>query len=151
LSNGSRQMTKPIQQTVRFAAGPRELFEMYVDSKKHSAATGGHARMSRRTGGRFTAWNGMLRGRNLLVVPGRMIVQTWRSINFKDSDPDSILVLRFSKAPGGSGRVDLVHANLPASDHRGVGQGWPKYYWRPWAKYLAKKSKPGKSRSSKPL
>lgn len=133
-------MTKTIQQSVRFAATPAQLFEMYMDSAKHSAATGGKAKLSRKVGGTFTAWNQMLRGRNLVIVPNRVVVQTWRSINFKPGDPDSILILEFSQAPGGA-RVDLVHVNVPGQDHQGVTKGWPQYYWKPWKKYLAAKSK----------
>jgi hypothetical protein len=33
-------MTKAIQQSVKFKASPETLFDMYLDSKKHSAATG---------------------------------------------------------------------------------------------------------------
>ncbi len=133
-------MTKTIQQSVRFAARPAALFEMYLDSKKHSAATGGKATISRKVGGVFTAWNRMLRGRNLAIVRNKMIVQTWRSVNFKPGDADSILILEFSKAPGG-GQVDLVHVNVPSQDHQGVTNGWPNYYWKPWKKYIAAKSK----------
>src|SRR5271165_1567937 len=86
-------MTKAIQQSVRFAAPPEELFEMYLDSKKHSESTGGVARMSRKTGGKFTAWHGQLAGRNLFIVPTKLIVQTWRSTHWPASDPDSILIL----------------------------------------------------------
>jgi activator of HSP90 ATPase len=133
-------MTKTIQQSVRFAASPAQLFEMYMDSAKHSAATGGKATISRRVGGAFTAWNKMLRGRNLAIVRDRMIVQMWRSVNFKPGDADSILILEFSKAPGG-GQVDLVHVNVPLQDHEGVTNGWPNYYWKPWKKYIAAQSK----------
>ncbi len=132
-------MTKTIQQSVRFKAPPATLFEMYLDSKKHSAASGGKAKLSRKVGGAFTAWNKMLRGRNLAIVPNRMIVQTWRSVNFKPGDADSILILEFSKAPGG-GQVDLVHVNVPSQDHKGVTNGWPNYYWKPWKKYINAKS-----------
>jgi activator of HSP90 ATPase len=134
-------MTKAIQQSVRFAAPPHALFEMYLDSKKHSAATGGEATISRKVGGAFTAWDNQLRGRNLLIVPNRLIVQSWRSVNFKTSDLDSILILQFSKAPRG-GQVDLVHANVPRHDHKGVTNGWANYYWKPWNKYIKAKSKP---------
>jgi activator of HSP90 ATPase len=133
-------MTKTIQQSVRFAASPATLFEMYLDSTKHSAATGGKATLSRKVGSAFTAWNKMLRGRNLMIVPNRLIVQSWRSVNFKPGDADSILILEFSKAPGG-GQVDLVHVNVPPQDHKGVTRGWPNYYWKPWKRYLAAKSK----------
>jgi len=133
-------MTKAIEQSVRFNASPAQLFEMYMDSKKHSAATGGAARISRKPGGKFTAWNRQLSGRNLLIVKNRMIVQSWRGTHFKASDLDSILILRFSKAPGG-GQVDLTHVNVPEQDHAGVTKGWPKYYWEPWKKYLKGRAK----------
>jgi uncharacterized protein YndB with AHSA1/START domain len=133
-------MTKAIEQSVRFTAPPATLFDTYLDSRKHSAATGGKATMSRKVGGTFTAWNRQLRGRNLLIVPKRLIVQAWRAAHWKASDPDSILILRFSKVRGG-GQIDLVHVNVPKYDHKGVTRGWPHYYWKPWKKYIASKSK----------
>lgn len=129
-------MTKAIQQSVRFNASPETLYEMYVDSRKHSDATGAPAKLNRQAGSAFTAFGGMLRGRNLLVVPGKMIVQSWRSKDWNAADADSILILTFSRA-GSGGRVDLVHANVPEHDHRGVTEGWQKYYWKPWRAYLA--------------
>jgi hypothetical protein len=68
-------MTKAIQQSVRFEASPKQLFEMYMDSRKHSEATGCKARIERRVGGKFSAWNGALSGRNLMIVPNKMLVQ----------------------------------------------------------------------------
>lgn len=131
-------MTPTIQQSVVLPATPKELFNTYLDSNKHTAMTGGKARISRKVGAKFTAWNGVLSGRNLLIVPNRLVVQAWRSVHFKRSDADSILVLEFSQAPGG-GRIDLVHINVPLQDHKGVKGGWPKYYWIPWKKYLLAK------------
>ena len=133
-------VTKAIQQSVRFAATPEKLFEMYLDSKQHSASTGGRAKLSRKPGGKFTAWNEQLRGHNLLIIPNRMIVQAWRSTHWKASESDSILILEFSEAAGGA-QVDLVHVNVPQHDHKGVRKGWPAYYWKPWKKYLAGTSK----------
>ena len=130
-------MKPPIEQTVKFPCSPEVLFEMYLDAAKHSAATGAWAHITRRAGGRFTAFDGALSGRNLLIVPNRMIVQAWRSTAFKQDDPDSILVLEFSKAPGGA-KVHMVHVNVPPQDHQGVRKGWPKYYWKPWKTYLAR-------------
>jgi uncharacterized protein YndB with AHSA1/START domain len=131
-------MTPAIQQSVEFSASPARLFEMYMDSKKHSAATGAPARISRKVGGAFTAWGPALQGKNLLIVPNRMVVQSWRSTMFNRGDPDSILVMTFSKTATGA-RVDIVHAGVPEQDHAGVTLGWPKYYWEPWRAYLAKR------------
>jgi activator of HSP90 ATPase len=66
-------------------------------------------------------------------------VQSWRAKHWK-KDELSILTLRFSKAPGGT-RLDLVHVGVPQHDQKGVRQGWPKYYGKPWKKYLAARKK----------
>ncbi|HEV2350270.1 MAG TPA: SRPBCC domain-containing protein [Terriglobia bacterium] len=126
-----------IQQTVDFPATPEQLFEIYMDSKKHSEATLAKATVSRKVGGKFTAFDGMLGGRNLIVAPNQLIVQAWRATHWKKTDPDSILVLKFSKTKSG-GRVELLHANVPEYDFLGVKKGWPHYYWKPWRVYLKK-------------
>ena len=128
-------MTPAIQQSVEFAASPETLYELYMDSKQHAEATGAPAKVSRKVRGRFTAFRGQLEGKNLLLIPNKMIVQTWRSTGWKNSDPDSILVIRFSKTKAGT-RVDLVHVNVPEHDHQGVTDGWRHYYWEPWQVYL---------------
>jgi activator of HSP90 ATPase len=128
-------MTKPIVQSVTFKASPEELFAIFTDSKKHSAATGAKASVSAKAGAKWSAFDGMISGKNLVVVPGAMIVQAWRASHWKDSDLDSILVVNFSSAPGG-GKIDLVHVGVPQHDHQGVTKGWPSYYWVPWKAYL---------------
>lgn len=129
-------MTEAIQQSAEFNASPETLYEIYMDSRKHTKATGSLAKLSRKAGGTFTAFAGTLRGKNLLIVPKKMIVQSWRAKSWHKTDPDSVLILTFSKAASG-GRVDLVHVNVPEHDHKGVTQGWQKYYWGPWRAYLA--------------
>jgi len=129
-------MTAVIQQTIRFRTTPHALFEMYLDSRKHSKSTGMTARISRKVGGRFRSFNGALEGKNLLIVAERQIVQLWRATHWKKEDW-SILILTFSKVAGGA-QVDLVHVGVPPYDHKGVRKGWPKYYWKPWKKFLGK-------------
>ncbi len=131
-------MPTTIQQTVRFPASPAELYATYIDPKKHAAAVNAKVSIARKVGGSFSAFGGALRGRMLAIVPGRMIVQTWRSGNWKRGHPDSVLVLTFEKVPGGA-RVNLVHANVPAERYRRLERGWTSYYWKPWRKYLKRR------------
>jgi len=131
-------MAKTIQQTVKFGASPQRLFNIYMDSKRHGEAINSRASVSRKVGGKFSAFDGALAGRNLAIVPNRMIVQSWRGSNWKKTDPDSILILTFSKAPGGA-RVNLVHANLPDHAYTRIQKGWTTYYWNPWRAYLRRK------------
>lgn len=129
---------KTIQQTVKFGVPPERLYDIYMDSKKHGAAVNSRASVGRKVGSRFSAFGGMLRGRILARVPGRMIVQTWRGSNWKKTEGDSILILTFSKARGG-GRIHLVHANLPDAHAARINRGWVKYYWKPWRAYLKRR------------
>jgi activator of HSP90 ATPase len=129
-------MMAAIQQSVEFNASPKTLYNMYMNSAKHAKSTGAPAKISSKVGGKFTAWGKSLSGKNLVLVPGKMIVQLWRSVSFYKTDPDSILILTFTKTAKGT-RVDLVHVNVPEQDHKGVTGGWPKYYWEPWREYLA--------------
>ncbi len=127
-------MTPTISQRVKFSASPETLFEMYLDSKRHTAATGAPAKLSRKVGGAWQAHGGAIGGKNLLIVPGKQIVQAWRAGFWKKSDL-SILIMTFEKAAGGA-FVEIVHVGVPQHDQKGVRNGWPKYYWKPWKKYL---------------
>ena len=130
-------MTRPIRQSVTLNASPEELYETFLDSKKHAAVTGAPTKIDRKVGGRFTAFNGQLKGRTLLVEPKRLIVQAWRSSQWKPEDPDSILVLRFSKAARG-GRIDsststcrraTIRASPKVGERATGGRGsrtWPR-------------------------
>jgi activator of HSP90 ATPase len=130
--------TPIIEQSILLPAPPAKLYAVFLDSREHSRFTGGPAKISEKVGGRFTAFGGAIAGRNLLLVPNRMIVQAWRATHWPQSDPDSVLILRFSETHG-QGRIDLVHVNVPEHDHDGVSKGWPSYYWDPWKAYLRKK------------
>ena len=90
-------MTKPIVQAATFKASPEKLFALFTDSKKHSAATGAKASVSAKAGAKWTAFDGMLNGRNLLVVPGKMIVQAWRASHWPKSDPIQYWCLNFPR------------------------------------------------------
>jgi activator of HSP90 ATPase len=118
-------------------ATPAKLYELFMNSAKHTAATGMPAKISPKVGGKWSAFGGMILGKNLVLIPNRMIVQTWRSSEWKKTDPDSILVVTFEKSAGGGAQVELAHVGVPEYDRNGVMQGWVKYYWEPWKAYLA--------------
>lgn len=131
-------MRSVIKQSVVLPASPDQLFDTYLDPKRHSAFTGGPVKIGKKAGSAFDAFDGMLAGTMLALVPKRLIVQSWRSSNFKKKDLDSTLILEFSPHPKG-GRIDLVHLDVPPQDYDGVTKGWQQYYWTPWRSYLAKK------------
>jgi activator of HSP90 ATPase len=129
-------MPKTIQQSVILPAPAARLYDMYLDPKIHEAITGAPVTISSVPGSAFRAFNGMLSGTMLYTVPRQLIVQAWRSGNWRAEDVDSILVLTFWPSGDDSGRIELVHANVADQDIEGVTEGWEKYYWTPWRKYL---------------
>jgi activator of HSP90 ATPase len=134
-------MPRTLQQSVTLPAAASRLCEMYLDPKVHEAITGAPVTISPVPGSAFRAFDGMLSGTMLHVVPGRLVVQTWRAHHWSCDDLDSILILTF-RPDGDSGRIDLVHVNVADHDAEGVTEGWEKYYWAPWRKVL-KRQRPG--------
>ncbi len=120
-------------------APPEKLFDMYLDAASHAAFTGLPVTIEPRAGGVFRAFDGMLSGKILHIEPKKLIVQTWRSVNWPATAIDSVLTLSFWREKDGA-RIELVHINVADEDFAGVSHGWEKYYWTPWRAYLAGKS-----------
>lgn len=121
-------MNKAIQQRVHFKnTTAAELFDIFLDPKKHSAIHGGaETKISKKEGDSFSLLNGNLTGKNLLVVPDKMIVQTWKGNVWKADDPVSILTLLFSDTKNGA-QIEMVHAFTPTQ----FTELWNEVYWLP--------------------
>jgi len=128
-------MRNVIHQTITLPARAEDLFDMYMDASVHAAITGAAVTIDATSGGEFRAYDGVLSGTFLQLDRPDLIVQSWRSIKFNDSDPDSTLILSFV-TDGDEGKIVLVHLDVPDHDYEGVSEGWEKLYWDPWRKYL---------------
>ena len=115
---------------------PREsVYNAWLDSDAHSAMTGGRADVSAEAGGTFEAWDGYIQGRNLELEPGRRIIQSWRTVEFQDSEPDSQIEVTFEDAAGGT-KVTLKHTKLPPHGEQ-YKQGWIDNYFDPMTAHFA--------------
>src|SRR6266851_2748358 len=101
-------MPKVIRQTVTLPASAETLYAMYLSPRKHAAITGSKVVIGARAEAKFHAFGGALSGRILYTVPGKLIVQAWRSTAFRKGDVDSTLILRFTPK-GKSARIELTH------------------------------------------
>jgi hypothetical protein len=110
---------------------------MYLDPVEHAAFTGFPVTISGQPGAPFSAFDNVLTGTILQVVPKRLIVQSWRSPHWGATDIDSTLILSFLADKEG-GRIELTHVNVVDDDFAGVSQGWEKFYWTPWRAYLTR-------------
>lgn len=130
-------MPRTIQIAAQLPESPDRLFDMYLDPVIHAAFTGAPVTIAPNVGAEFRAFDGALSGRILHLAPKRLIVQAWRAEHWNLEDLDSTLVLTFWPDEGGA-RIELVHVNVADHDFAGVSEGWEKYYWTPWRKYLEK-------------
>ena len=62
---------KTIDHQVRFRAPASRIYEMLMDSEKHSAFTGGPAKIGREPGPAFEVMGGAIKGVTLELVPNR--------------------------------------------------------------------------------
>lgn len=130
-------MPRTIQIAAQLPESPDRLYDMYLDPVLHGAFTGSPVTIAPNVGAEFRAFEGALSGRILHLVPKRLIVQAWRANHWSPEDLDSTLVLTFLPDEGGA-RIELVQVNVADHDFAGVSEGWEKYYWTPWRKYLEK-------------
>jgi uncharacterized protein YndB with AHSA1/START domain len=115
-------------------ASPQAIYTAWLSSEGHSAMTGGSASMSDELGGDFVAWDGYIRGINLELEYGKRIVQSWRTVEFAEDEPDSRLEITL-EPKGTQTRLILRHSSLP-SHGRQYEQGWIENYFEPMQDYF---------------
>lgn len=131
-------MRSVIRQTITLPASAVELFDMYLDPDAHAAITGHVVTIGAENGAPFHAFDGQISGHTIATVKHRIILQSWRSVNFKAEDPDATLLLSFDTA-GNEGQIDLVHIDVPDHEIESVTEGWHTNYWKPWRTFLEKR------------
>ena len=122
--------------TTTIPASAQEIYDAWLDSIGHSEMTGGAAEMSDEIGAEISAWDGYISGRNLELVPGERIVQSWRTTKFSEEHEDSIITVTLEELDDGT-LLTLVHSNVP-DDHRSYEEGgWHSRYFEPMQAYFA--------------
>jgi len=121
--------TKTISQTAIFQASPAEVYDMIMDSRKHQSLSGEKANISKKVGGRFTAWGSHISGINLALKPGERIVQAWRATGWPP-DYYSIAIFDIKKTTKGA-QLKFTQIGVPTDRYSGHYRGWIETYWTP--------------------
>ena len=129
-------MLKTIRQSATFKASPHEVYEALMDSRKHSKFTANQATISRKVGGKFSAYGDSLSGTNLELVPDKKIVQAWRA-NDWPAGHHSKATFTLTPVKGGT-RLTFYQSGVPAEHYSGIKQGWIEFYWKPMKAMLEK-------------
>ena len=134
-----------IKQSVTLEASPLEVYDAYVDPKKHAAFTGTGTTGTPKVGGKFTAGDGYIAGEYIRLQPGKRIVHEWTTTEWPAGYPPSILDLTL-KPKGPGTELMMVHSKVPREQVEYYAKGWKDYYWGPLKKYFGRAPRPAEKR-----
>jgi uncharacterized protein YndB with AHSA1/START domain len=137
-----------IHQEVIFRASPKRVYEALTDAKQFEKVVqlssavksgmvppGKPAEISREPGGAFALFGGYISGRQLVLVPDKLIVQAWRAGSWA---PNYYSIAKFALTDqDGSTKLIFDHAGFPNDQAQHLVEGWHVNYWEPLAKFLA--------------
>ena len=129
---------KSIEEEIVIMSTPHEIYEVFMDAKKHSKLTESIARVSREIGGSFSIYEGALSGKNIELIQDKKIVQTWRGDG--ENWPKryySTITLIFEPDDKGT-LIKFTHVDIPEGAYESVKEGWDTYYWKPLKEMLEK-------------
>ena len=130
-----------IHQEVTINASPAAVYGVLTGSEEFQRMTGGRkAEIVGSVGGEISMFGGDIRGRNVELVPGKRVVQAWRS----QAWPEGVYsIVRFELAPAGKGtKLTFDQAGHPDEAQGMLEGGWPKMYWEPMDALLSGKPLP---------
>lgn len=131
--------TTQFTQEILLPASPQQVYEAIVQPEQHAAFTGQPAVNTDRLDLDFLAFGTYLSGRNLELVPGRRIRQTWRAqMEPWPADHYSTVTYEFEPHAGGT-LLRLTHEGVPTDMAESMAGGWHQWYWQPLEQYFAQR------------
>ncbi len=129
---------KSIEQEIVINSTPHEIYEVFMDAKKHSKLTENKVKVSREVGGSFSIFEGALSGKNVELIQDKKIVQTWRGDG--ETWPKGYYsTITLILEPNDKGTlIKFTHVDLPEASYESVKEGWDTYYWEPLKEMLEK-------------
>jgi activator of HSP90 ATPase len=119
-------------------ASPAQIYQMLMDSKKHSEFTGDTAKISAKVGGNYTAYSGYITGKILELKENEKIVKSWRAVDgVWPEDHESIVYFEFEKS-GKNTVIHFKHQDVPVNQVDEFKKGWKNFYWDLLKKYFQK-------------
>ena len=116
---------------------PTTLYFAWLNSEQHAAMTGGAAKIDPSVGSKYSAWNGYITGKLVVLDLGRRIVMSWRTTDFPRDAADSKVEIHF-EALGPSTRVLILHTDIPEGQGEKYRKGWNDNYFAPMLTYFTK-------------
>jgi len=122
--------------SAKFSIGAEKLYKAWLDPVHHAAMSyGGEAVFDPQVGGEYSTGDGYITGKFLELIPGKKLVQTWRTTEFAEDQPDSTVELTFTDTKDGCS-FHLVQTGLPEDQVENYKGGWLEYYLEPMKIYF---------------
>jgi activator of HSP90 ATPase len=120
------------KQQITLNTSCEELYSQIMDAKKHSALTGAEAIIKDKVETAFSVYGEYAYGKNLELIAGKRIVQTWRAHDDKwPEECMSEVIFEFKKIDNSKSKIIFTHKNIPAAVAEQFKKGWIDYYWNP--------------------
>jgi uncharacterized protein YndB with AHSA1/START domain len=124
-----------IHQEVDIKGAPQAVYEILTNAGKFSEMTGGRsAEIAAEEGGAVSLFGGDIQARNVELVPGKRVVQAWRS----GAWPEGVYsIVRFELEDAGGGtKLTFDQSGYPDDAHDMLSGGWSMMYWEPMNEML---------------
>jgi activator of HSP90 ATPase len=131
--------TAIIRQKVTMPASAAEVYTAFTDPKQHNHCTGAKAAGSPKVGGKFSAWDGYIKAKYLILEPDKKIVQEWSTTDWEQGYPASTLTLTLTQKARGT-EIAMVQTGVPESQSESFAKGWKDFYWTPMKAYFSGRS-----------
>jgi len=122
--------------TTEFDVTPEDVYKAWLDSALHTEMTGGDALIDPKPGGKFTAWDGYISGHTVELEPNKRIVQRWRTTDFPDDAPDSLVVIELEPIDDDGCLLKMDHTEIPDGQGNDYLGGWEDHYFEPMREFF---------------
>lgn len=133
-------MAVNLKQTVTFNADPKTVYDYLTNSRKHAQFTGEPAKVTKKAGDKFTAYDGYIEGMNIELQPNKKIVQAWRGKNWPKGIY-SIVTYSFKREKGGKTKLSFEQCGVPTNHAKRIRDGWSEHYWTPLKEELRERKR----------
>ena len=125
-----------IELKASFAVPAEKLYKAWLSPVHHGAMSyGGDAHIDGQVGGHFDCGDGYVWGQTLELEPGKRIVQSWRTTDFAEDQPDTTLEILFADTDTGC-EMTLLHNGFPDDQVADYLHGWNEFYLVPMKVYF---------------
>src|SRR3954447_21807927 len=123
--------------TSTIPVAPTTLYFAWIDSDHHSSMTGATAKLEPVVGAKYSACNGYVTGKLVILDLGRRIVMSWRTTDFPRDAADSRVEVHFETL-GPSTRILILHTEIPEGQSEKYKALWNEKYITPMRAYFSK-------------